>query len=339
MAPRGVPLAPAGAACPAEAPEAASGTRAALPLALRAACRTFDSLEARWEAPAARRFTGAALTAVFLGTIVAIELRRRGWLPAAVAGVVPAEHLGAVSVVFTFLLVLEVASLVFALARSVADSLGKQFELLALILIREAFVEFGHTSEPIDWAALAPAVPHIVADMLGALVVFALLVFYYRVQRHRAITTVERDRASFVCAKKGVSLLLLAAFLVLGIGTLSTRARGAVPPPFFATFYTILVLSDVLLVLVSLRYTTTFSVVFRNAAFAAATVLIRLALSAPGFVNVFLAAGATAFALATSVVYNAWQGDEGADHARRASDEFTAHGAVAGTSPARAGGT
>lgn len=312
---------------------------AALPLPLHVACRTFDWMEARWEAPASRRLTGAALTVVFVGTIIAIELRRRGWLPPAIAGAVPPEHLGAVSVVFTFLLVLEVASLVFALARSVADSLGKQFELLALILIREAFVEFGHTSEPIDWAELAPAVPQIIADMLGALVVFALLVFYYRVQRHRAITTVERDRASFICAKKGVSLLLLAAFLALGIGSLAMRARGDTPPPFFATFYTILVLSDVLLVLVSLRYSTTFSIVFRNAAFAAATVLIRLALSAPGFVNVFLAAGATAFALATSIVYNAWQVEEETDRARRGSDEYTAPAAVPGTPPARAATT
>lgn len=289
---------------------AAGAPGGGLPPLLQAACRTFDRLEARWEAPDARRLTGSALTIVFVGTIVTIELGRRGWLPPAVAGAVPPEHLGAVSVVFTFLLVLEVASLVFALARSVADSLGKQFELLALILIREAFVEFGHTNEPIEWVELAPAVPYIVADMLGALAVFALLVLYYRVQRHRAITTVERDRASFICAKKAVSLLLLAAFLTLGLATLVMRARGDAPPPFFATFYTILVLSDVLLVLVSLRYSTTFGIVFRNAAFTAATVLIRLALSAPGFVNVALGVGATAFALATSLVYNAWEVEE-----------------------------
>jgi hypothetical protein len=48
------------------------------------------------------------------------------------------QTLRAVSVVFTLLPIVEVAGLIFALARSVADSLGKQFELLALILIRLA---------------------------------------------------------------------------------------------------------------------------------------------------------------------------------------------------------
>ena len=78
------------------------------------------------------------------------------------------------------------------------------------------------------------------------------------------------------------------------------------PFPFLASFYTILVLGDVVIVLVSLRYRTTFHIVFRNSAFAGATVLVRLALSAPPYVNVLLATGATLFLLATTFVYNAW---------------------------------
>ena len=273
------------------------------------ACRVFDWLEQRWESPRVRRATGTALVVVFVGALIVIEARREGWLPDAVAALVPAGHFAAVSAVFTFLLIVEVAGLVFALARSVADSLGKQFELLALILIREAFVELGQAREPLEWAGVAGAVPHLAGDMLGALIVFGMLVPYYRIQRHRAITAHGDDQANFVCAKKAVSVMLLGAFLALGVATLRQWIAGRTPAPFFATFYTILVLSDVLLVLVSLRYSTTFHVVFRNAAFAAATVLIRLALSAPPYVNVILAAGASVFALATSLAYNAWRAD------------------------------
>lgn len=285
--------------------------------ALAVASRLFDGLEARWEAPRTRRATAALLVLLFVASLVAIELRRRGWLPGTLAPLVPVSHLAAVSIVFGFLLVFEVASLVFALARSVADSLGKQFELLALILLREAFVEFGHASEPLDWAGIAGTVPHVVSDMLGGLAVFALLVAYYRVQRHRAITADGDDQANFVAAKKAVSVLLLAAFIALGVATLLARWRGGGPSAFFATFYTVLVLSDVLLVLISLRYSATFHVVFRNAAFAAATVLIRLALSAPPYINVLLATGAVLFALATSLAYNAWRGP---GHVRGASE-------------------
>ena len=269
-------------------------------------CRVFDVLAARWDAPSTQRRLGTSLVLVFLGALATIELARRGWLPASVAAVVPPGHFAAVGIVFSVLLVLEVAGLVFALARSVAESLGKQLELLALILIRDAFVEFGHAGEPIAWADIAPLVPHIVADMFGALTVFALLVPYERVQRHRAITAHGEDQASFVCAKKAVSVLLLGAFVVLGAMTLGQRAIGELPAPFYATFYPVLVLSDVLLVLVSLRYSGTFHVVFRNSAFAAAAMLMRLALSAPPYVNVALAVGGALFALGASATYNAW---------------------------------
>ena len=149
--------------------------------------------------------------------------------------------------------------------------------------------------------------PHIAGNMLGALIVFALLVPFYRIQRHRAITTVDGDQASFVRAKKAVALTLLCAFVFLGAETVMRKLTGGPSFPFLASFYTILVLSDVLIVLVSLRYSTTFPVVFRNAAFAGATVLVRLALSAPPFVNVLLAIGATLFILATTLAYNAWR--------------------------------
>ena len=287
---------------------------------LRSAESTFDWLEARWESPAVRRATGTFLVAIFVVVLTVVEFGRRGWLPDALRDVVPRSHFVAVSVVFTFLLVLEVAGLIFALARSVANSVGKQFELLALILIREVFVELGNAGEPLEWAGLRDAMPHIAGNMLGALIVFALLVPFYRIQRHRAITSASGDQASFVRAKKVVSLTLLCAFIFLGTETVVGALGGRASFPFFASFYTILVLSDVLLVLVSLRYSTTFRVVFRNAAFAAATVLIRLALSAPPFVNVLLAAGATVFILATTMAYNAWREE---DRSRTAVDTAT----------------
>lgn len=283
------------------------------PRALRAACRLFDALEDRWEAPATRRAIANALVLIFLGTLVLVEFRRQGWLPAATRHVIPGSHFAAVEAVFAALLVFEVASLIFTLARSVAVSLGKQFELLALILVREAFAAVAHAGEPIDWAGISASVPHMAADMVGALLVFGLLVPYERVQRHRAITAHEAEQARFICEKKGVSVLLLGAFVALGVRALAAKLSGGTPGPFFATFYTVLVLSDVLIVLVSMRYSTTFPIVFRNAAFAAATMLMRLALSAPPYVKLALAIGGVLFALGASVVYNAWNATDGHD--------------------------
>lgn len=274
-------------------------------LAIRA-CALFDLIEARWERTATRQLLATALVALFLVTLGVIELKRRDWLPAAMSGAVPSSHFGAVALVFTFLLIFEIASLIFALAHSVAESLGKQFELLALILMREAFLEFGSAAEPVSWNRLAAAVPHALADMGGALAVFVLLIFYYRAQRHRSITTREEDQTSFVCAKKVVALALLGLFLQLALGTAGTIARGAASQ-FFQTFYTILILSDILIVLISLRFSSSFPIVFRNAGFAAATLVVRVALSAPPYVNAVLATTGVAFALSLSLAYNSFR--------------------------------
>ena len=79
---------------------------------------------------------------------------------------------------------------------------------------------------------------------------------------------------------------------------------GDDPYPFFDAFFTALIFADILLVLVSLRYTDTYAVVFRNAGFALATVVLRLALVAPPYVNVALGVGATAFVIALTLAYN-----------------------------------
>jgi hypothetical protein len=55
----------------------------------------------------------------------------------------------------------------------------------------------------------------------------------------------------------------------------------------------------------SLAFSTEYRVVFRNSGFAAATVLIRLALTAPPYVNVLLSVGGATFIVLLSLAYNA----------------------------------
>jgi hypothetical protein len=203
---------------------------------------------------------------------------------------------------FNGLLVLELIALVLALARSVADSVGKQFELLSLILLRKAFLELSTFGEPVEWALVSRTLPHVLADMVGALVVFVLVALYYRVQRHRAIALGD-DQAAFVAGKKVVALLLLVAFALGAADALWRTVALGQATHFFEVFFTVLIFSDVLLVLLSLMYSADYRVVFRNSGFAASTVMIRLALTAPPFLNAALGAGAAAFALALSVAY------------------------------------
>jgi hypothetical protein len=141
------------------------------------------------------------------------------------------------------------------------------------------------------------------SDTGGALLIFVALGVYYRLQRHVPITTAD-DRASFVATKKALSLVLLAVFCSIGardIWQFVTTGRGF---PFFEAFYTVLIFTDVLLVLISLRYSSTYRVVFRNSGFAAATVFMRLALTAPPYVNAALGLGAVVLACGLTLAYN-----------------------------------
>lgn len=274
------------------------------PRLLRPVVAVYDHLARYWNRLITGRAVGFVIAGAFLGALLVVELNRRGLVPPILARLVPTNHFAAVAVAFWMLLMVEVLALVFVLAESVANSVGKQFELLSLILLREAFLEFAAFGEPIDWQHGARAILVVLAEMVGAFLIFVVLGVYYRLQRHRPITADEREQAGFVAAKKAIALVLLAAFVALAAADLWQYFRGRPTFEFFEVFYTILIFSDVLIVLVSLAYTSGYQVVFRNSGFAATTVLIRLALTAPAFISVALGVGAALFAVALSAAYN-----------------------------------
>jgi hypothetical protein len=271
---------------------------------LQTSARFFDRVEHAWEAPRTRRATGTTLVVLFVGALIAVELNRRGLLPEPLASRISTSHFAAISLAFTALLLVEVVELILALSRSVATSVGVQFQLFSLILLREAFKEIGKLPEPVVWEDSQEAILHALADAAGALLVFVGVIAYVRLQRHRRITESETEQRRFVQAKKALALALLAAFVVAAVDDGWRVVTDNDPYPLFEAFFTALIFADILIVLVSLRYTDTYAVVFRNAGFALATVVLRLALVAPVYVNAALGVGATAFVIALTAAYN-----------------------------------
>jgi hypothetical protein len=266
---------------------------------IRAACALFDRLEALWESARTRGVVAAVLTVAYLGAILAVTASQRGWLPASFRIRTTHGHFVAVELALYLLLSYEVVGLVFGIAQSVSNAAGKQFEIFSLILLRHSFEEFGYLGEPIVWAQAREPVLRMLSSGFGALVIFVVLGFYYAAQRHRPLTDDARHRQSFVAAKKVVALALLAVFGGLA-ADVALSERGS----FFESFYTVLVLADVLLVFLSLRYSSSYQVVFRNTGLAVATVLLRVALSAPVFYNAALGIAAAIFALALTFACN-----------------------------------
>ena len=264
--------------------------------------RVFDWLFEHWECQRSQYWQANLLIFVFLGSILIIEIARIGGINQNFN--VPTNHFYAVKLTFDLLLFLEVLGLVFNLASSVANSMGKQFEILSLILLRQSFKEFVNFAEPIEWVNVAGSVQNILSDALGGLIIFALVSIFYAMQKHRKITNNAEDLASFIVAKKILALLLLSIFIGVAIHDLFLWLLTGKGYKFFEVFYTILIFSDVLLVLISLRYNSTYSIVFRNSGFAVATVIIRLALTAPPFWNVGIGCFAVSLSIGLTYIYN-----------------------------------
>jgi hypothetical protein len=264
----------------------------------------FERVRAFWDGHSSKTATSAMILLVYLLSLAAIELGRRGLMPQSLAPLMPRSHYAAINIAFTFLLYLELIDLVFGLARSVSRSVGKQFEIFSLILLRQSFKDFSDLPEPLHWPASSDTVLHILSSAGGALLIFAILTFYYRMLYHPPITIDEKENFTFITTKKAIALLLLAIFAYLGIYSLLTLLENGSAHSFFATFYTILVFCDILIVLISVRFSHAYPVVFRNSGFALATVVLRLSLAAPAYYNAGLGVSAALYLLGLNAVYN-----------------------------------
>lgn len=277
----------------------------------------FDPLHEFWESERTQRYVAGLLIAAFLLGLAGIELNRQGLLPPALAALTPRNHFHAVNLAFTLVLLVEVIGLIFVLPCSVSKSVGKQLEILSLILLRNSFKELSYLPEPVDLTNGSDVVLRIMSDAGGALVIFVALGFYYRLQRHEPVHKDKLDRYGFVATKKAISLLMLLLFAATGLHSLWLLARNGGGSDFFATFYTLLIFSDILIVLVSQRYQPAFHAVFRNSGYALSTLLMRLSLSAPRFIDAAIGVAAALFAVGLTMAFNAFA-RERSSSARRA---------------------
>lgn len=284
----------------------------------------FDRISAGYESTVTRKVISSLLLAGFLLALVVIELGRQRLLPEPLIDALPRKHFVAVEWTVDALLLFELIELILGLARSVAGSLAIQLEIFALILLRKSFEELKHFEEPIDLQGLGPiteigpqgiAILNMGADALGALAVFGGLVVFRNLQRHRPITLSEPERDRFVAGKKVVALVMLGGAAFLAVEDLVLWANGVPGVHFFASVFTGLIFTDIAIVLISLRYSRSFPVVFRNFGFTVVTVFLRLAITAPPFTRALLGLFVLAFAIMVTWLYNQAHGDLDPDHA------------------------
>ncbi len=263
----------------------------------------YDKIEHYWESEKNHRFFGTTIVISFIFSIVLIQLKIWGLLPKAILQFIPNNHFAAIEVAFVVLLAFEVLSLIFILPHSVAKSLHKQFEIFSLILLRNAFKDFSHFTEPIQWDNSIDTIFHIFSNSFSAIFIFFGIYMIQSIRKSRQITHDEKEQYRFTQIKKLISLLLLVTFVLLAIQDGYLYATHSSTYKFFSVFYTILIFTDILVVLVSLRYNYNYIVLFRNSGFALATVLLRLSLNAPVYYNSIIASTAVIFVFILTLIY------------------------------------
>lgn len=272
--------------------------------------RIMDKLEEMFESSKNISIIGTLLAFSFLFGIFAVEMNVRGYVPGFISPYIPTKHLEIIAQVFTLLLCFEVVSLVFSFVHSVSISMGKQIEVLSLVLLRDVFKEFSNFSEPIDWIQAKPFLFPMISSAAGALALFLIIGYYYRIYQARPITHDMEETKNFIKIKKNIAFILLLSFVIIIAYEAVLFLQTGKPNKAFETFYTILIFSDILIILVSMRYSSSYIVTFRNSGFAVATVFIRLALMSPPPYSSMLGIGSALFVVGITVIYKNYKPSE-----------------------------
>ena len=222
---------------------------------------------------------------------------------------------------FSFILLYEVYLLIFYLPRSFTTYIGKQYEIITLIIIRRIFKDLSNLDLQGDWFRVKYDL-QFTYDLITAIVIFALLFVFYKQSKTEQAPRIEPEGGSkalrnFVRIKKGIALLLMPIFIVLSIYSFTAWAMGVFQPTdsysssfnninniFFEQFFNVLIFADVLVLLFSFFITDEFYKVIRNSGFIISTILIRISFSTTGLTNNVLIISAIVFGLLVLFIHN-----------------------------------
>ena len=232
--------------------------------------------------------------------------------------------IAAVYTPFSFILVYEVYLLVFYLPRSITTYISKQYEIISLIIIRRLFKDLANLKLSTDWFSIKGDL-QFTYDILASIMLFYLLYWFYRLNKNRKIMNQAEPPISpaldrFVHLKKAIAVVLVPLLLGLALYTFGkwgylefSNYDGSfgelknVNNVFFDEFFTVLIIIDVLLLLVSFFYTDKYHKVIRNSGFVISTILIRISFSVDGLVNTVLIVFAVVFGLTILAIHNQFE--------------------------------
>jgi hypothetical protein len=226
------------------------------------------------------------------------------------------DPISAIYTPFSIILIYEIYLLIVYLPRSFTTAVSKQFEIISLIIIRRIFGDIPKVSLDVNWFEYA-ANRQLIYDLAGILLLYFLIYLFN--QRHEKFP--KKDLSNrlkrFVSSKKAVSVVLLPVLIFTSIYSISTwfielfmvnentLELSDINAVFYNEFFTILILADVFILLLSFQYTERYSQLIRNTGFVICTILIRLSFATSGLTNVLLILSSVLFGLLILRIYQA----------------------------------
>lgn len=236
----------------------------------------FDWLKGVWKLSIVERGLSLILVFSFLLTILGIVLNNMGVLPAPLDRLVPLDYFEAIKMAFSLVLAVEVIELIIAISSSVSLAVGKQLEIMGLLLLRETFTDIGQLRGIIDLARDKEDLIQIAVTALGGLSLFIMRGVF---ARWRYVQE-NKDVKGYINAKKLIALLLFTVFIGAGAYDMYGIFVMGNKPVFFKIFYSSLIFTDILLVLVGQYYMPCFHATFRSSGYAVGTLIMRLSFGA-----------------------------------------------------------
>ena len=225
---------------------------------------------------------------------------------------------------FSFVLFYEFYLLIYYLPKSFTTYIGKQYEIVTLIIIRRLFKDLSNLEISSDWFKLKNDL-QFTYDILSTILLFFLIyIFYELAKRNMRDVKVNKKNITnsmnnFITFKKIIAILLVPTLFLmvfynsvnwlLHLNSSESQTKNF-NNIFFYDFFTVLILVDVLLLLLSFLHTDKFHKVIRNSGFIISTILLRLSFTSDGLMSSALALGAVSFGIFLLFIHNLYDRSE-----------------------------
>ena len=205
------------------------------------------------------------------------------------------SYLDALYTPFSIILAYEVYELIRAIPESFSVAIGKQFEVMSLLVVRDIFKNLADVEATQD-SALDSDVALIGLEAVAFLILFTTAL-YFRSMTLNTKSTSDPSAAvvRFVDQKKTLAVALAFVYVLLAFYSFTSWSLSTVDGEgdlsrtvFFLDFFTFLILSDIVILLVSYKHITDFPQLARNTGFVLSTVTIRVGIGTPGFTGAAL---------------------------------------------------